>query len=750
MPTDVPIVEQDPALLRHPRLATLATSAWPAWLWSADGTRLLWANAVGAAIFGAATVGSGTQRRFDAGAAPAGQIVRLAATLPSGGHERLERLRGFGSGLNRALTCVCSRIVIGDGTGAVLIAAAEPAGPALTLAERLRRLFAERDQPLAAFSSAGTLVYANAAGQKWTLGAPTLAGLGLGAIGATAFETGGASGSIGWGGNSFGVTAMRLGKADDRVVVFTLTPQAGVPHPAAAPLAAEPLPTEAPETAVAPSVVPPPLPAAAAPTAASGEPLAERRHPLRFVWQIDADGRFGVGSDEFAELVGPHTMAKFGRLWSEIAADLKLDPENRVARAIATRETWSGVVIAWPVDDSSERLPVELSGLPVFDRDRSFRGYRGFGVCRDIDRINALARARRERPIGFVTAAEPQQPAATAPLPEAVAPGVAAPVEPVEPAAAAPQQPDRPASSAMPAAANVVPFRQSPSPEQKSSEQKPSEPKSPEPKPGPTLSPVERRAFRELAQELTARLRAPQETLAPVEAEITPAEVPAEAASMRATEAANEHVLLDRVPVGILVYRHDALLFANRHFLEWSGYESIAAIEAAGGLHTLFVAPGADALAETGGAQSLSILTERGNVLAVDGRMFSVPWNGASALALILTNGQAGAQAAAKPGALDAAETENRELKSILDAGIDGIVTLDGHGRIVTANARAADLFGRAADHVIGLDFVELLAPESGRLARDYFDRIGRGGNVFGDATEVMARGTGGRPVPWQ
>ena len=47
--------------------------------------------------------------------------------------------------------------------------------------------------------------------------------------------------------------------------------------------------------------------------------------------------------------------------------------------------------MAWPVDDSDEQLTVELSGLPVFDRDRNFRGYRGFGVCRDLARLAALA-----------------------------------------------------------------------------------------------------------------------------------------------------------------------------------------------------------------------------------------------------------------------------------------------------------------------------------------------------------------------
>ena len=140
----MPIVESELDVLRHPRLAALATSAWPAWLWSADGSQILWANAVGAALFGGANVSACEQRRFDARDATAAQIVRLAATLPAAAQERLERLRGFGSNFGRALTCMCSRIVV-DGRGAVLVAAAEPAGPALTLGERVRRLLVDRD-----------------------------------------------------------------------------------------------------------------------------------------------------------------------------------------------------------------------------------------------------------------------------------------------------------------------------------------------------------------------------------------------------------------------------------------------------------------------------------------------------------------------------------------------------------------------------------------------------------------------------
>ena len=56
----------------------------------------------------------------------------------------------------------------------------------------------------------------------------------------------------------------------------------------------------------------------------------------------------------------------------------------RSEKAFATRDTWSGITLNWPVD-GGERLPVELSGLPMFDRARNFAGYRGFGVCRDLE-----------------------------------------------------------------------------------------------------------------------------------------------------------------------------------------------------------------------------------------------------------------------------------------------------------------------------------------------------------------------------
>ena len=192
----------------------------------------------------------------------------------------------------------------------------------------------------------------------------------------------------------------------------------------------------------------------------------ERRYPLRFVWQMDADGRFSIGSDEFIELVGPTIAAALGKPWNEIAAVFGIDPKGDVARAIASRDTWSGVTVAWPVEESDERLTVEMSGLPIYDRERVYRGYRGFGVCRDVARITTLMAQRS------AVSMNDDQPARTA-----------------APKHAGKGEVERPALSVVAQAANVVPFRASQTDNSSA-----------------TLSPVERNAFDELARKLGERL----------------------------------------------------------------------------------------------------------------------------------------------------------------------------------------------------------------------------------------------------
>src|SRR5258705_4626118 len=281
--------------LRYLRLEPLALGPWPAWAWSLDGTRILFANPTGVAIFGPKPPAALEACGFE-GSDVAAQVVRLAATLPEDGASRFERLRGFGTGLERTLPCRCARTQLSDGADAILIAATEQAGPELSLAERVAYLLAETEAPVAAFAPDGTLIEATADAQAHLAGARTLAALGAEALAANAASH--AEGNT---------VAGRLTLDRVGAVLFATF--------------------------------------GAAPISAS----TARRQPLRFVWQIDADGRFTHDSEEFATLTGAHVV--LGQTWTELSETLRLDPDGEITPALATRDTFSGITIAWPVDD---------------------------------------------------------------------------------------------------------------------------------------------------------------------------------------------------------------------------------------------------------------------------------------------------------------------------------------------------------------------------------------------------------------
>src|SRR5882757_10950709 len=117
----------------------------------------------------------------------------------------------------------------------------------------------------------------------------------------------------------------------------------------------------------------------------------------------------------------------------------------------------------------------------------------------------------------------------------------------------------------------------------------------------PTLTPVENSAFNELARQLSARLDNDNGDAASPTPEVTEAvvEPPAPFASEPASDtpewlapaeppargiAKRDKALLDLIPVGILIYRLDRLLYTNPAFLKRIGYDHLHALEQAGGL----------------------------------------------------------------------------------------------------------------------------------------------------------------------
>ncbi|GAB4516037.1 MAG: hypothetical protein Tsb0019_15200 [Roseibium sp.] len=101
-------------------LVQLVADRRAAWLWSADGARVLWANSAGAAFFSAHSV-SDLSRLPALESSPARpHIARIADTGPQDKFS-IDRLRFYRGLRVMLLTCQCKRLALADGTGAALI-----------------------------------------------------------------------------------------------------------------------------------------------------------------------------------------------------------------------------------------------------------------------------------------------------------------------------------------------------------------------------------------------------------------------------------------------------------------------------------------------------------------------------------------------------------------------------------------------------------------------------------------------------
>jgi PAS domain S-box-containing protein len=790
-----------------PRLAAHAASPLPAWLWSMDGTRIVWANPAGAKLFGAADAAAVATKNFGPADPHRRQVAQLAGRLLPTGATRLERLRGFGATLGTLATCACSRLEFADGGAGILMVAMLSPGELQRISAPERIAPAQREERPALQQTAGA---SHSASPEQPTDAVEATGhlvvepLPESPVHAEIEPTHQPDAAamdrstpdyedpaeLGEAPAEFALldeaVAPAAEPAHEHIVADQTASPAEIhdqePSPFVEAVADEPSQLSKPELSpardVSPAVetrpndeLPPPLqtieprprPIPVPPWL--DQPLQPRRHPLRFMWQMDAEGRFLLGSDEFTRLIGARTAASFGRLWSEIADAFGLDPEGRVARAVATRDTWSGIALDWPVDGGA-RLRVELSGLPMFDRARNFAGYRGFGVCRDLEglaRLDALRRTEffsdpaplplsadvaeagaAEDTTAAKVAAEPDVPSSVSELSASIASETSHPTD-LEHAVETPK--------------NVLPFRPV------------NEPKS------PSLTPVENNAFNELARQLAARLEnesgaaeTPATSDMP-EAAIEPLAADAfEPAADRPDwlshpeppprgEAARDKTLLDLVPTGVLIYRLDRLLYANPAFLGRVGYDSLYALEEAGGLDALLVEPGVSSTSstsDTGTPVTISATQsspERAPPSATDAHLHAIVWDGDAAHALIClaprTEPEAvAALAAPEPSQVGHANAE--ELGAILDTTAEGIVMFDAAGNLNSCNRSAEALFGYDGDDLVRRNLAELFAPESQRVVQDYLERIRDDGvaSLLDHGREVLGRVREGGLIP--
>ncbi|WP_371345194.1 histidine kinase dimerization/phospho-acceptor domain-containing protein [Ancylobacter sp. IITR112] len=548
---------------------------------------------------------------------------------------------------------------------------------------------------------------------------------------------------------------------------------------------------------------PPRAPAPAHAPAAAAEPAPPA--PARFTWSTGPDARLNR--------IDPRLAAALERAPEEIAGrDFRALGAPAAHRAVTEGRSFTHLAVHLPTA-GGEGLDIELGGAPIRGD-----GMRGFGVIkgrRPLELAAGSPPARPELPAAELPAAAPsgERPASRPVPPVETRPPEPASPEPLppEPVPPEPVPPMRVTLSLVPSPANVVPLRAGAAEPGRDAARSSWE----------GLSSGERTAFREIARALGARLEgvddsepAAPEAPAP-EARHAAPEAPAEAApeatreaaspatlvsaaandagdaapppeSLSASDAADgargdarrnaetpgtpaglrrvltegERPVLDRLPLGLLAFRGDRLLYANRALLDWTGHEDLAALEAAGGLSALFdTAP-----AVGGGDVPLTIVGAEGAPIRVEARLMSSPWEGGAAMLYVLHRSTtaepppapAEASAAADERlrqaelALREAESAGRELRAILDTATDGVVLIDAAGTILSMNHPAEALFGFHAGEVKGESFTLLLAPESHRAAVDYLDGLAANGvaSVLNDGREVIGRVREGGLIP--
>ncbi len=217
-------------------------------------------------------------------------------------------------------------------------------------------------------------------------------------------------------------------------------------------------------------------------------------------------------------------------------------------------------------------------------------------------------------------------------------------------------------------------------------------------------------------------------------------------------------MLLDLVPSGILIYRLDRLLYANRAFLARTGYDSLHALQEAGGLDALYVEPGSGSVSSASD-DGLPLTIAAADRAASDARLFSILWDGDAAHALILQEAQpqTAAQAPPPPAAQPepppqtvAVQPADSAFEAILETATDGIVLFERSGAIVSANRSAEALFGIGAHEFQNLNFADLFATESQRIVLEYFESLDVpiAASPLDHGREVLGRERGGGFIP--
>lgn len=661
--------------------------ARPAWLWSGDGSELLWRN--GAARFFMARIKKNGPKLLSSPTPIKGQVARLIR-LGSTGRTSLSRIQFLAGDKPISATCAVTPLQVADGDTGLLIVAVDPIDS--TLIEDVRP-----DAITRSILPQGAEYLVLGGDDQPVTGSPlalTLGGDATAALG---------DGETELDGRRYVATRFRAGPNGATLVLLEPTAPALEPE------------------IVVEEALPPP---------SAEEPVTDLE-----AW-ADADG-----PDELPdETVDTHIDPAWAAV--EAAARASLEAPEEPQPAHDDGEEIEGEAASTEAPNESGRL----SGLfEKLSQDDEL-----YAPLNAVDEPEAEQQGTLDAETEFAPVAQQVEVETYTPEIEPEQSAEAAPPEleqPVEPEAAAPQlvrivgrrfTPPAEALEAAPTdiAEDLPPDEAAPNENLVESEETEAEsvaesaelPTATEAPPATSsdadaVERVSRYNFDELSRILNDRVSGelgPQSRRTSIEEIIAsnpnPTPPPAPAQQQPTGSLINlggETLVLNRLPLGILVFRDQQVLFANRAITEMIGYESVESLRNAG-LASIFPAA-SDEQPEAGPVNHL--VQRDGTLVPVTARLQSISWQGRPALMLSAsaTEVRTGHEGAVHAFAEMLAETRE-----------DGFIQANRAGVISGVSAHARIVLQRSETELVGKPLTSIIQPEDQAALRTFLERPAR------------------------
>jgi PAS domain S-box-containing protein len=406
---------------------------------------------------------------------------------------------------------------------------------------------------------------------------------------------------------------------------------------------------------------------------------------VRFLWQSDADLVCTLVTSPLGDIVGAPNADLVGRDLARVAA--QIDPSGALAKALATKATWSGLDVDWPITDAPAAVSIGLGAIPIQDQDKAFQGYRGYGVIY-LDRITAREPLRfvSERPGESETANVFHFPVAKALSPE-----------------------DEQAFVALGGELR-----------------------------GEAGLDTSRSEVGGSNQDADAEIA--NDTMQPASDNTTE----------DGDIASHGLAILDRLDIGVMISRGDVPIFANRYLLDCLGFADEDALYEAGGVTHLFdvmPAPADGSATVELRHRDGRIIPVRTRIQTMDWN--GLPTTLLSLQPVTPPPQTDTAALAADIGTTDTA-TEARDLRAILETATDGVVVIDADGNVTSLNRSGEALFGCDRGTVIGKPFLGLFAPNNQDLAADYLNGLKSNATkrLLNDGREFFVNAHRGGTIP--